>query len=192
MIQTAATIDSARAIVAAHHSYTLWGLIAIIVFQTIAIVLLISHKGWAWISTAPTTNIRLLNGIAVFSLFNLSVVLVGYATHTYPPVDVILALEGAILLMCGLDVAQYGVKRWTTDPAVQSNQNVQGGITPGAPLSPPAPPIAPPADVAASIDPAPKPIVPLGPRAGDAPTVTNMQTGSPRASMASYQYARGD
>jgi len=154
-MQSEAVIDSARAIMALHHSYTTAGLIVALVLEAVVIALLLWHRGWGWIATAPLTNIRLANGIAMASMFILSVMAVGYATGTYPPVEVILALGSFILLMCGLDVTQFGIKRWTTDPNVTSNQNVQAGITPGAPTSPPAPPAAPAPDIPPAVDPAP-------------------------------------
>jgi len=160
MIQT--TVDTARKIIAtaaateAHHNYFEWGLIAVVILLLVSNVLILSHRGWDWLSTIPTTNLRLVNGIALFSGFNISMMLVGYATHTYPPVDFVLAVESAILIMCGLDVTQYGIKRKTTDADIPSIQNVAGGITPGPATSPPAPPPAP-------IVPANVPVVPALP-----------------------------
>lgn len=181
---TAAAVDSARAIVDVHRSYTTWGLVAAVILEGVALALVIAHRGWAWITSAPLTNIRLLNGILQSSLFVLSIMIVGYATGTYPPVDVILALGSFILLMCGLDVTQFGIKRWTTDPNISSTQNVQGGITQGPPTSPPAPlPTPGPTDPSVPT-PVPAPVVPT--------VIAPPPTAVLRPELAAHRYTAGD
>lgn len=146
--------DTVAVSAAASHSIFTALLIGVIALQFVAIITLIRHHGgWDFVANLPTTNLFLLGGNALFMFFNVALVLTGYSAHYWPPVDVILAIEGALLLNMGKDVTQYGVKRFSTNPDIASTQNVQSGITPGPPISPPAPPAE--TDAKATIVPVP-------------------------------------
>ncbi len=198
MIQTAASVDSARLVVNAHHNYTLAGLIATIVCLILVIVVLMRHKGWDAIATVPTTNLRIIVSISLFAAFNLSIIIVGFITGSYPPEGIVTTIDGAILIAQGLDVGQFFAKRSTTDQNTPSQQNVQSGLTQGPAQSPPAPlptPVTPPAQSDVPIVPATpavpleQPIVPSpqGPRAQLTPPMGSMQ-----AALTGHKFSAGD
>lgn len=173
---TSHVITAVAATAVGNHNYMVGGLIVAVGIEAVAILLLLYHKGWDAIANVPTTNLRTLISIALFSMFNVSVITVGYLTGTYPPEFVIVWMESFICVAMGLDVLQYTAKRFTTDANIPSIQNVAGGITRGPAQSPPAPsptPIVPPAVV---------PVVPAldsGPIRDDAPSPA-MPNPSPR------------
>lgn len=67
------------------------------------------------ISTAPTTNIRILTGIGLAVIFVLGTMVAALFGHKID-FDVFVAIGTFILVQEGLDVLQWGIKRKTFDP----------------------------------------------------------------------------
>jgi hypothetical protein len=173
-MQSAAAIDSARAVVAAHASYTTWALMGVIALLVVVIVALIRHHGgWDFITNLPTTNLRISVGIGLFAFFIVTTMWGGIGTKVWPPVDVILALAGAILLSMGLDVTQYGVKRSTEKPEVIAAYAAADATA---------------AATAASCAPAPSPAPPITPGSPTAPVAPT----SAAKAVAAHRFTPGD
>lgn len=125
-----------------------------------------------WIAKAPTTNLRILNGIALASIFVLGTMIAGLFGIALDE-TVLLYIGGFILLQEGVDMLQFGWKRSTFRPeamgmtreSTEPNPPTPAAdivATTGRPAVPPAPPkvdnvIIPPAAPAA-----PLPDLPVG------------------------------
>jgi hypothetical protein len=115
-----------------------------------------------WIAKAPTTNLRILNGIALANLF-VVIMLVAIVLGRPMDFDNLMTLGGFILIQMGLDVAQFGWKRSTfkTEAMGLTRESAEP-----APPSPAAQVVqetgAPPA-----VEPAPPPVVDKIPGSGD-------------------------
>lgn len=69
-----------------------------------------------WVATAPTTNLRLLNGLLLANTWLLGTMLL-YALGYRLPLEVLTITGGFVLVQQGLDVTMWGVKRATFNPA---------------------------------------------------------------------------
>lgn len=103
-----------------------------------------------WIAKAPTTNLRILNGISLASIFVLGTMIASLFGIDINE-TVLLYVGGFILVQEGLDVAQFGWKRGTFKPeamgmtreSVEPNPPTPAAevvATTGKPAVPPIPP----------------------------------------------------
>lgn len=103
-----------------------------------------------WIAKAPTTNLRILNGIALASIFVLGTMTAGLFGISLDE-TVLLYIGGFILLQEGVDMLQFGWKRSTFRPEAMGMTRESTEPNPptpaadivaatGKPAVPPAPP----------------------------------------------------
>jgi hypothetical protein len=97
------------------------------------------------IATAPTTNIRILAGVALAVVFVLGNMLAGLFGKVIA-LEVNIMVGTFILIQEGLDVTQWAIKRKTFDPDAYAEGVVRESVSPppvapGAASVPPAEPV---------------------------------------------------
>jgi hypothetical protein len=97
------------------------------------------------IATAPTTNIRILAGVALAVVFVLGNMLAGLFGKVIA-LEVNIMVGTFILIQEGLDVTQWAIKRKTFDPDAYAEGVVRESVSPppvapGAATVPPAEPV---------------------------------------------------
>lgn len=110
------------------HSHTviaLWVLVALAIIEAAIIWITVKARGgWTYIATIPFVNLRQLVSLVLAVVTVIGTGLVGYFSGVWPPEHV---YEGALIAISAwmsIDVAQYWVKRKTTDSTIPSTQNV--------------------------------------------------------------------
>lgn len=110
------------------HSHTV---IALCVFVAVALVeaLVIwvtvkARGGWAYIATIPFVNLRQLVSLVLAVLTVVGSGIVGYLSGVWPPEYLMDSVLIAVSVWMSIDVAQYWIKRKTTDTNIPSTQNM--------------------------------------------------------------------
>lgn len=121
-------VVQAAAVQQPSHSHTviaLWVFVAIAIVEAVAIWMTVKARGgWAYIATIPFVNLRQLVSLLLGVLTVVGSGIVGYLSGVWPPEEVLNSVLIALSVWMSIDVAQYWIKRKTTDAAIPSTQNM--------------------------------------------------------------------
>jgi hypothetical protein len=108
-----------------HTIVTLWVFVAVSLLEAVLLWIAIKARGgWTYIATIPFVNLRQLVSLALAGITVIGSGIVGYLSGVWPPEYMVHAVLFAVTVWMGIDVAQYWIKRKTTDPTIASTQNV--------------------------------------------------------------------
>jgi hypothetical protein len=108
-----------------HVIVAMWALAAIALAEAIIIAVLTRARGgWAYIATIPFVNLRQLVSLGLAAVTVVGTGLIGFLAGVWPPEYIFNSALIGLSVWMGIDVAQYWIKRSTTDPALPSTQNI--------------------------------------------------------------------
>lgn len=81
----------------------------------------------AWLSEAPTTELRIITSIVLAVVYVFGTMLLSIL-DAVPDGAVMVTLGGFLLTMMGLDVAQYGIKRATYKPSPPNTPDIENMV----------------------------------------------------------------
>jgi len=115
-----------------HVLIALWAVVGGLVIETVVLAILIKARGgWAYVATIPLVNLRQLVSIALAVVTVIGTGIVGYLSGVWPPEYVLEYVLFALTIWMGIDVAQFWIKRKTTDNTIQSTQNIMAAQAAG-------------------------------------------------------------
>lgn len=108
-----------------HTVVTLWVLVGVVLVETAFLWITIKARGgWSYIATIPFVNLRQLVSLVLAILTVVGSGIVGYLSGVWPPEYLVDSVLLALSVWMSIDVAQYWIKRKTTDASIPSTQNM--------------------------------------------------------------------
>lgn len=108
-----------------HVIIALWVFVGISIVEAVVIWILTKARGgWEYIATIPFVNLRQLASLIMAAVTIVGTGIIGFLAGVWPPEYIFHGALIAISVWMGIDVAQYGIKRLSTNPDLPSTQNI--------------------------------------------------------------------